>query len=112
MSEGQAHDHVLAALDFALRKEWDQAKAALEPHEDATAGRLFLLIADLEHEEHVRERAHLHLRHEIGNALSIAQANIEGILDGVVPATPERLKNIHSSLTQASGLLEDLRRLR
>lgn len=107
----RARELVLHALDLAMRKEWDEAKAVLEPLDDPIAGRLFLLIAELEHEEHARGRAHLHIRHEIGNALSIAQANIEGIVDGVVEATPERLKNVHASLENASSILEGLRRL-
>ncbi|HEY5257919.1 MAG TPA: hypothetical protein VIJ12_06005 [Candidatus Baltobacteraceae bacterium] len=49
------------------------------------------------------------LRHDIGNALAIAQANLEGIIDGVLDPTPERLANIRESLAAAGARLNDLR---
>jgi hypothetical protein len=49
------------------------------------------------------------LRHDIGNALSIAQANIEAIIDGVFDPTPDRLGTIRDSLAAAGDRLKDLR---
>ena len=49
------------------------------------------------------------LRHDIGNALSIAQANLEAIVDGILDPTPERLRTIRDSLSAAGDRLKDLR---
>jgi hypothetical protein len=49
------------------------------------------------------------LRHDIGNALSIAQANLEAIVDGVFDPTPERLRTIRDSLAVAGDRLKELR---
>jgi hypothetical protein len=49
------------------------------------------------------------LRHDIGNALAIAQANLEGIIDGVLDPAPERLASIRESLAAAGARLNDLR---
>jgi len=48
------------------------------------------------------------LRHDIGNALSIAQANLEAIIDGVLEPTPERLGTIRDSLATAGDRLKEL----
>ena len=50
-----------------------------------------------------------HARHHIANLLSIAQVNIEAILDGVVEYTPERLDAIRESLIAAGRSLENLK---
>lgn len=48
------------------------------------------------------------LRHEIGNMLTIAQANLEGMLDGVVEPTLERLESVRDALAAASDHLKTL----
>jgi predicted transcriptional regulator len=48
------------------------------------------------------------LRHDIGNLLTIAQANLEGMLDGVVEPTLSRLEAIRDALEQASEHLKSL----
>jgi hypothetical protein len=50
-----------------------------------------------------------HLRHDLGNLLGIALANVEGMADGIVPATPERLLSVAESLRRARDTLERLR---
>ncbi len=106
------HDDVLHALDLAILAEYDDAKRLLEPLESDVAGRLFLLICDLEQQEHNRHRAVAVVRHEIGNALSIAQANLEGMADGVVPFSAERVESVLASLKAASLRLDELRERR
>ena len=49
------------------------------------------------------------LRHDLGNALSIAQANLEAIIDGILDPTPDRLGTIRDSLAAAGDRLKDLR---
>ena len=101
---------VLRALDFALARQWDAAKAVLEPLDGDVAGRLFLLVCQLEQQDDARLRATAVIRHEIGNALAIAQSNLEGMVDGVLEPTPERIGAIVSSLASAGALLEKFRR--
>jgi signal transduction histidine kinase len=105
-------DAVLHALDLTILGEYDEAKRLLEPLDGDVAGRLFLLICDLEQQDFTRHRALAVVRHEIGNALSIAQANLEGMADGVVPFTPARVESVLNSLKAAGLRLDDLRRLR
>jgi len=52
------------------------------------------------------------VRHELGNLLTIAQANVEGMLDGVVEPTPERLDNVRKALAAAAVLVAEFPRYR
>jgi hypothetical protein len=54
-----------------------------------------------------RQRAET-LQHEIGNMLTIARANLEGMLDGIVEPTVDRLEGIRSALVTASEHLIEL----
>jgi len=45
-------------------------------------------------------------RHELGNLLAVALANVEGMLDGLVDATPERLEALADALRRARDLLQ------
>ena len=45
-------------------------------------------------------------RHELGNLLSIALANVEAMLDGIAPPTPERLESVADALRRACKLLK------
>lgn len=44
-------------------------------------------------------------RHELGNLLSIALANVEGMIDGLVPPTAARLETVADTLRRASELV-------
>ncbi len=46
------------------------------------------------------------LRHELRNQIGIALANIEGMIDGLVPPTPSRLEAVANALHEAGKLLE------
>ncbi len=46
-----------------------------------------------------------HERHEIGNILAIAQANIEAMVDGVLEPTSQRIRNVEDALSEASKRL-------
>jgi hypothetical protein len=101
---------LLHVLDLATLRDWHGAKAALEAIDDPTATRLFGLVSELDHHEEQRRKSDTHVRHEIGNALSIVRANLEAIIDEILPATQERLKGMSDALSEASVLLDDLRR--
>ncbi|MGC8484861.1 MAG: sensor histidine kinase [Candidatus Baltobacteraceae bacterium] len=95
------------ALDLATLGDYDAAKAELEPLEDPISGRLLLFIQGLEERNRRDRRARSMLRHEVGNALSIAQSNIEGIVDGVLDASPARLEGIRDAIVGAGHLLAE-----
>lgn len=48
------------------------------------------------------------LRHEIGNLLTVAQANLEGMIDGVVEPTLDRLESIRDALAAGVEHLKEL----
>ena len=97
---------LLHAMDLASMQEWDASKALLQGMTDPIAGRFFLLVCELERQAQRRERHATTVRHEVGNALTIAQANIEGIADGILPATPERLDGILASISSAGSIID------
>ena len=65
-------------------------------------------IDRLEARERERSQAMAKARHEIGNALSIAQASIEGMLDGIVPITDPRLNRLRQILAEVSDTMYEL----
>ncbi len=54
----------------------------------------------------MREKAQL--RHDLRNLLGIALANVEGMADGIVPATRDRLEVVAESLRKTRDMLERL----
>jgi len=48
------------------------------------------------------------LRHELRNVLGILQANLEGLADGIVPPTQERLRALSEAAIRARELLAEL----
>ena len=102
--------NALHALDLATADDLEGAQRALEGLDDPLTLRLRALFAELAAERLLATRTQSLLRHEIGNALSIAQANIEGIIDGVLDPAPERYAGIRSALETVGRLLDDWRR--
>ncbi len=49
------------------------------------------------------------LRHDLGNLLGVALANVEGMIDGIVPTTKERLEVVADSLRRSAELVARLR---
>jgi hypothetical protein len=47
-------------------------------------------------------------RHELGNLLGIVLANLEGMIDGIVPPTNERLEALADSVRRSRDLLREL----
>lgn len=105
-------ERVLHALDLGMLGDWDGAKRSLEDLDDPIVPRLTALLTDQQRRE--RERAELQAvaRHELGNAISIAQANMEALVDGVLDPTPERLAGIRDAMIACGALLEDLKKQR
>ncbi len=87
------NDRTLLALDLAAEGKWEEARALLDVRRQR---------------EEEQRRALQTVRHEVGNMLTIAQANVEGMLDGVVEPTLERLEGIRDALQSASERLKEL----
>jgi len=45
------------------------------------------------------------IRHELGNLVAVALANVEAMIDGLVEPTPERLEALADALRRARILL-------
>jgi len=90
-----------------MTRDWTAARAALQADAGPLAERLSALFADLDRQDEARRRSTAHLRHEIGNALTIVQANLEGVIDGVLEPTKERMSGIRDALASASAALKN-----
>ena len=102
-------EKILHAVDLCMLGDLRGAKQTLENENDPAAERLLALITTLQEDRKSREDLQKMGRHELGNALSIAQANLEAMIDGVLDITPQRLRDIRDSLRSAGALLVDLR---
>lgn len=100
---------MLHALDLLALYDWNSARDLLERIDDPLADRLLMLSNDLQKREREREHLLATTRHEVANALAIALANIEGVIDGVVDPTPTRRRGIREALVAAGERLEGLK---
>lgn len=103
-------ERVLHALDLGMLGDWDGAKRSLENLDDPIVPRLTALLTDQQRRERERAEVQAVARHELGNAISIAQANMEALVDGVLDPTPERLAGIRDAMISCGVLLEDLKK--
>lgn len=69
------------------------------------------MTADLRRLEESRRHLVADIAHELGTPLSVLQANLEGMLDGVVETSPDRLASLHTQVHLLSRLVTDLRDL-
>ncbi|MDQ7842390.1 MAG: ATP-binding protein [Armatimonadota bacterium] len=78
----------------------------------ARAARAFNVMAgSLRQAEEVRRQLLVDIAHELGTPLAVLQANMEGMLDGVVPVSAERLASLHAQTQLLTRLVRDLRDL-
>jgi hypothetical protein len=103
------NDAIDRAMQLALERRYDEAKAQLESADEPVAEQLYAFVTELDRQDDALRRQVTFARHDIGNALAIVQANLEGIIDGVIAPTPERLENMRTSLQNVGSLLDDLR---
>lgn len=103
-------ERLLHALDLGMLGDWEAAKRSLENLDDPMVPRLTSLMTQQQRFERDRCEAQALARHELGNALSIAQANIEAMIDGVLEPSTERLYGIRSALQTCGALLDDLKK--
>lgn len=65
----------------------------------------------LKHDRELRQNTMADIAHELRTPLSVLQANIEGMQDGVLEKSPENLESLHQETLTLSRLIEDLRTL-
>lgn len=70
-----------------------------------------VMAADLRRADEGKRQLIADIAHELGTPLAVLQANMEGMLDGVVEATPERLASLHTQIQVLARLVRDLRDL-
>jgi two-component system OmpR family sensor kinase/two-component system sensor histidine kinase BaeS len=69
------------------------------------------MAGDLQNAERLRREMTADIAHEIRNPLAVLQSNVEAVIDGVLPATPENLQPLLDQTQLLSRLVEDLRTL-
>lgn len=69
------------------------------------------MTAALESSEKARQNLLTDVAHELRTPLSVVRGNLEGMLDGVFPLTPEGLAPVYDQTLQLAELVEDLRTL-
>jgi signal transduction histidine kinase len=69
------------------------------------------MVESLDRNQDARRKLMGDLAHEMGTPLSVIQSNLEGILDGVVEASPEKMSTLHQEAMLLSRLVKDLRTL-
>ena len=82
------------------------------PTEIAQLGEEFNRMADaLEAEEELRRRLVSDVAHELRNPLAAARAQAEGMAEGVLETTPERVESLLADLAHLGRLVTDLQEL-
>lgn len=62
----------------------------------------------LDRQDMLRKRLITDVSHELRNPLNVLQTNLEAIIDGILPATPERLQALNSEVVRFGKLLDNL----
>ncbi|NLC66873.1 MAG: HAMP domain-containing histidine kinase [Clostridium sp.] len=62
----------------------------------------------LERQDMLRKRLVSDVSHELRNPLNIFQTNLEAIIDGILPASPERLKSLNEEVIRFGKLIDNL----
>ncbi|MCA1687021.1 MAG: HAMP domain-containing protein [Actinobacteria bacterium] len=69
------------------------------------------MAAAVGHQEQLRRRMAADIAHELRTPLAIIQADLEAMLDGVRPVSPEAVADVHQETRLLSRLIDDLRDL-
>jgi signal transduction histidine kinase len=70
-----------------------------------------VMAASLERAERLRREMTADLAHELRNPIAVLQGNLEAVLDGVLPPTPENLQPMLAQTQLLARLVDDLRTL-
>lgn len=75
------------------------------------AGSLNQMAENLEESQRLRRELMANIAHELRTPLTSISGYMEGLIDGVVPATPETYELVHREADRLSRLVSDLQRL-
>lgn len=67
-----------------------------------------ILGEKLDQQDTLRRRLISDISHELRNPLNVLQMNLEAMIDGVVPTTPERLSSLNNEVVRFGNLLGSL----
>lgn len=99
-SQRIAHGHYSERVSFSGSDELAQL-----------GGQFNEMAAQLEQVEAMRRRLVGDVSHELRTPLTSIQGYMEGLIDGVLPATPETYQQIHAEARRLSRLVDDLQEL-
>lgn len=71
-----------------------------------------ILGEQLKYQDSLRKRLVSDISHELRTPLNILQNNLEAMIDGVFPATPDRLSNLNDEVIRFGKLLNNLNTLK
>lgn len=94
----------VAAGDFTQR-----VRVESRDELEALAGSFNAMAESLARNETQRRQLQSDIAHELKTPLSIIQGNLEGMMDGVVETTPERLGSLREEVLLLNRLVNDLR---
>jgi signal transduction histidine kinase len=77
----------------------------------ALAGSFNCMVESLDRNQDARRKLMGDLAHEMGTPLSVIQSNLEGIMDGVVEPSPDKISSLHQEVILMARLVTDLRTL-
>ncbi len=107
--ESMAEEQVSKALQLAADQEWEGARAAIDGVDGFPADHLRAFFDRMISRDRNRSDSLSTMRHELANAITIALANLEGMVDGAVSVTPGRLNNVCEALRRAQTMLHGIR---
>jgi two-component system sensor histidine kinase BaeS len=82
------------------------------PEEIAALGEAFNRMADsLQRAEELRRRMVSDVAHELRNPIAAARAQAEGMAEGVLAMTPERIRSVTEDMEHLTALVDDLQQL-
>jgi len=103
---------VMDAADRVAGGDYSTRVEPRGPGDTRRLARSFNAMAErLETNEARRRELLADIAHELRTPLSVIRGNVEGILDGLYPAEPSRLRPLVDETTKMARLLEDLRTL-
>ena len=105
---------IVGAADRIKRRDYRVRvdEPARGPRWVADTARAFnAMAAELDAQDVARRHLMADIAHELRTPLAVVQARLEGVIDGVYPATSEELQGVLENTRVLSRLVEDLRTL-
>lgn len=103
---------VAAAAGEVARGDFSRRVEVQGSNELAALGESFnLMAATLDRDRQLRQNMVADIAHELRTPLSILQANVEAMQDGVLESNAENLASLHQETLLLARLVEDLRTL-